>query len=187
MVVLDIDADFFFYPTLHILGGEEEKKTRSEMRQTKQLPDLLDRFTIKHPEKYKILELHDAVYFVLSSGWPEVTHLIHIDAHSDLDLGDDPEDFISSGNFILHLFYDKLVDKVTWLYQDEAIEEEQKEIKVFDKTFTQMKFSDFDFTEEIDYTFFTMSDRYCLENDLVDQFDGYMQKLRKPSGFQWKV
>ncbi len=63
MTVLDIDADFFFWPTIYDIWTDEEREQRIQKQtQTKTIYEVLDKFTIKNPENYKTFNDHDSLY-----------------------------------------------------------------------------------------------------------------------------
>ncbi len=182
MVILDIDADFFFWPTAY--DEDNKKEILAKQTQTKNIKEVLNRFIFKDPKRYKIFNDHDSLYYDIRLNNYLVTELIHIDAHSDLSNNDGKfQEGVGIGNFITPLLNEQIIRSMTWLYQDEDNVGED----LFLSNVINLRFSDYNFLQQIDIAYFTISKEYCPPNNLDIQFKEYMDNLERPKKFQWSL
>jgi len=173
MTILDIDQDFFFYPTFY--GGiytrfnKSRAEVFSEMKRVHSVEEVLFKFSVNSLPG-KMLMNHHELYYELSSLSIKEARIIHLDAHSDLyDLNMNESRFISPSNFLLKCIETGITHEIDWIHQDAANPKPPDEnlktgtITHFNHKFSLIisKLSDYQTLDQIDRLYYTLSPGFC--------------------------
>jgi len=177
MTILDIDQDFFFYPTFY--GGITSNYSKSknvafsEMKVVHTLEEVLKKFNIIQVLLGKIFINHNELYNELV-GLRDLK-IIHLDAHSDMyGCNEESANSVDESNFLLKMIEEGITNEIDWLRQDLAsLHNEERAIENksvhFGRKFVlkKFKFSDYAFTGQIDRLYYTLSPNFCPPNLLL--------------------
>mgnify|MGYP001099171625 CR=1 FL=1 len=173
MIILDIDQDYFFLPSLsgEIIESPIEREKKMYLAEC-QTEDVIRKFGIKN-FKSKVFSGndHDFVYYTLKSSNVRNATLIHIDAHSDVEYKKELSK-VNIGNWISHLAVEGIINKnIIWVNQTTEKPYTRKFThKNVDYYLHTSRLNDLKFCNKIDAIFYTRSIEFCPPNSKEIEF-----------------
>jgi hypothetical protein len=172
MIILDIDQDFFFYPTFYggILSSYDKNRREkfSEMKAVHSHSEVLNKFKVKFLPG-KIFINHHELYYELTNLKIQNAKIIHVDAHSDI-YGLNEKASVNLSNFLLKCVEENITREIDWIRQDVSDPKPPDEV-ILKSTelfhldhkfkFRVFKFSEYELSGQIDRLYYTLSPNFC--------------------------
>lgn len=173
-IILDIDQDYFFLPVFSgTLIQPQSKRDEVYYKAPKQLDEVIEKFNLKKAKPhFKVFKDHDEVYHELKQMKDRCNYiLIHLDAHSDIEMDRDLRP-VDLGNWITHLINEDMIERdIYWINQStENTSREKHYVNGKEYTMNISNLDNFNFSKEIDITFWTYSKEFCPTNNLLPLF-----------------
>lgn len=184
LIILDIDADYFFLPTFDgDLIEPQSKRDEVYYKAPDQIDDVIKKFNLQNANSFfKVFDTHDKVYHELKELNTNNRKLIlvHIDAHSDIEITESLRP-VDLGNWISHLIMEDMIEPdIYWINQN-IHEKQTAQYGVNEKMYRLhiSKLKDFNFTKRIYITFWTHSQEFCPTNNLLEEFQSKLPNLSR--------